>query len=68
MNIDLIESEVIFKQEFLNILRDNKIFWQLKWVYRSNWRFLHIDGFETGRSMPISTGNIRVCFNYEALK
>jgi hypothetical protein len=49
---------------FIQSLRDMDLFRSLAWVYRSNWRVLHIDGFEGGRKLPVGIGKLRTFFDY----
>jgi hypothetical protein len=32
--------------------------WRISWVYRSNWRVLHVDGFEGGSRLPERQGRM----------
>jgi hypothetical protein len=58
-----------FDPEFIDYLKTTTTaFWKMAWIYRSNWRVLHIDGFEGGRKLPAYTGTKRVFFNYEEAK
>lgn len=55
--------------EVFRSLRDSATaFWKMAWVYRSNWRVLHIDGLEGGRKIPISTGKPIQFFQYAGAK
>ena len=56
---------IYYDHLFLQSLRDMDLFRKLAWVYRSNWRVLHVDGFEGGRPLPIRMGTPRQFFNYE---
>lgn len=59
------EAQILFDRELLANLKDDMFWWRLSWVYRSNWRVLHIDGFETGPKIPAYLGYTRIFFNYE---
>lgn len=59
------ENAILFDRGFLDSMRDNMFWWKISWVYRSNWRVLHIDGFETGRRLPIDMGHARTFFTYK---
>ena len=62
-----IPSNIYFDRELIENLRDEAGFWwKLSWVYRSNWRILHIDGLEGGRRIPICTGKLFQFFQYGA--
>jgi hypothetical protein len=59
------KDTIYFDKEILESLKDNMFWWRLSWHYRSNWRVLHIDGFETGIKIPMNMGHTQVFFNYE---
>lgn len=45
--------------------RELSMFWALTWVYHSNWRVLHVDGFDGYRIPIVSYGfKMRKFFNY----
>lgn len=55
-----------FDTEMLHcLLEDTSILWKMSWKYQSNWRILHIDGFEGGIRLPVHTGSTIQFFNYE---
>lgn len=54
----------IDKQFIEQFKHEVSIFRKLSWVYRSNWRVLHIDGLEGSRRTAIKTGPIRQFFTY----
>jgi hypothetical protein len=62
------KESIYFDREILEHLRDDMFWWKLSWRYRSNWRVLHIDGFEKGIALPMHAGHTRVFFNYEVVK
>ena len=58
-------NAIFYDLELLKTLRDNMFWWKLLWVYRSNWRVLHIDGFEGPLyPLPVSTGYKIKLFSY----
>lgn len=58
-------NAILYDLEFLKILRDNMFWWKLSWVYRSNWRVLHIDGFEgPTHPLPVNRGQQIKFFSY----
>ena len=60
---------IYFDREMLNSLKFSNFWWKMTWIYRSNWRILHIDGFERNPfSMPITRGQQRTFFNYAEVK
>jgi len=42
--------------------------WRLGWTYQSNWRILHIDGFEYGTAIPERKDELRFFFSYGVQK
>jgi hypothetical protein len=59
-------TEVYFDKELIQYLKaEAHMRWLMTWRYRSNWRVLHIDGFEGVRKLPVSTGVKRTFFEYE---
>ena len=60
-----IPSNIWFDRDLIQALKEEAGFlWRLSWIYRSNWRVLHIDGLEGGRRIPIFTGKMRQFFQY----
>ena len=57
---------IYFDREMLNSLKFSNFWWKMTWVYRSNWRVLHIDGFEPFIP-PLPRGQ-RIFFNYAEAK
>jgi hypothetical protein len=65
----VLDSEAIFfNRELMKSFKEEAGWlWKLSWVYRSNWRVLHIDGFEGGRRLPVgSPVKYRTFFTYGA--
>jgi hypothetical protein len=59
-------TEIYFDKELIQYLKaEANVNWLMTWRYRSNWRILHIDGFEGGRKLPVSTGIKRTFFEYK---
>ena len=58
-NTYLVGQQAFFDQTTLRMAQEQMFtgLWRLGWVYRSNWRVLHIDGFEAGSSLPESKGH-----------
>jgi hypothetical protein len=61
---------VYFDPELIKSLKDNNMFWwRLSYVYRSNWRVLHVDGLEGyvfgGHPLPSNLGERVQFFNYK---
>lgn len=58
-------NAVFFDPEFVKKLRDTMFCWKLFWSYQSNWRVLHIDGFEgPTHKFPVRTGEPVRFFSY----
>lgn len=55
---------VYFDRELMKAMREPSPFWRLSWVYRSNWRVLHIDGLEGGLRLKMNMGKVRQPFQY----
>lgn len=54
-----------FSEGLLKVARENTSLRSLWWVYRSNWRVLHIDGFdENPNTLPTNVGGY-VKFSYK---
>lgn len=55
-----------WEQTILESFREHSTgFWRMTWVYRSNWRVMHIDGFERSPySLPERRGREIKFFNY----
>jgi hypothetical protein len=61
----MISPSMYFDKDIVEYLKDVDMFWwRISWVYRSNWRILHIDGFEGGRRIPISMRKSIPWFSY----
>ena len=64
------EQCVSWEQMFLDALREwwnesSTMWWRMTWVYRSNWRVMHVDGFERSPySLPERRGREIKFFNY----
>jgi len=56
-------DSILFDRSIVDYLKTD-LFRLLAWQYRSNWRVLHIDGFETGSCLPMHTGVQRYFFHY----
>lgn len=55
----------IFTLLELQLLRENLHLWRMTRNYVSNWRELHIDGFEgSGHDLPCRAGKMIQFFNY----
>lgn len=63
-----IESIFFSKDLVEECKRQLSVFYAISRVYRSNWRVLHIDGFEGGCKLPIHAGEVRKFFHYEESK
>lgn len=60
-------SNIYYDRDIVKMFkRECDMFWKLAWVYRSNWRVLHIDGFD-GYRFPFRTGSgkLRQFFSYD---
>jgi hypothetical protein len=62
-------NAVLFDRELIEKSRDSLLWWRLLFVYRSNWRVLHIDGLEGAifnpGGIPRCTGERVQFFNYK---
>lgn len=60
---------IFFDRDMIENLKDNMFWWRVTWVYRSNWRALHIDGLEgcvyNPMLIPESLGGRIQFFNYK---
>lgn len=63
------ENAVFFDSELIERLKDNMFWWRMSFIYHSNWRVLHVDGFEDyifgGRPLPTNMGERVQFFTYK---
>ncbi len=63
------KNAVFFDRELIENLKDNLFWWRLSFVYRSNWRVLHVDRFEgcifNPGHLPWHAGERVQFFNYK---
>lgn len=62
-----VPDNMYYDREIIKSLKLSMVWWYMSWAYRSNWRVLHVDGFETRQRFPVSTGKKRIWFNYGEL-
>jgi hypothetical protein len=57
---------VFFDRELIESLKiEMTMFEAMAWRYVSNWRELHIDGFETGNKIPFPLEQLRIPTTYQ---